>query len=95
MDIRGTTKLLNGIALIGQLGLSLLMPLLLCLGGCYLLVNHTGVGPWIYLAGFVLGLGGSFSTAYGVYRSVVRRQERHRGENAGRRRGEISVSRHL
>ena len=96
LDIRSATRILNGIALIGQLGLSLLMPLLLCLGGAWLLVTRTGVGAWVYIPAFVLGLGGSFSTAYGVYRSVIKRQEKHRLEgSAGRSGTEFNVNRHI
>ena len=52
--------------MLGQLGLSLLMPLLMCLGGCYLLVTRVGLGLWIYFPGFLFGLGASFMTlAYG------------------------------
>ena len=39
--------------MLGQLGLSLLMPLLMCLGGCYLLVTRVGLGLWIYFPGFL------------------------------------------
>ena len=52
------------LVMIGQLGLSLLMPLLLCLGACYLLTSKLGLG---------LGLGGSFMTAYKLWLSVNRK----------------------
>ena len=42
--------------MLGQLGLSLLMPLLLALGVCYLLVSRLGIGLWIYFPGFLFGL---------------------------------------
>ena len=88
------TRIMNGIALIGQLGLSLVMPLLICIAVCYLIIDRTGAGSWVYIPGFILGLGGSFSTALGVYRSVLKRSERG---GAGKKRSskEVSVSRHL
>ena len=61
------------LVMIGQLGLSLLMPLLLCLGACYLLTSRLGLGLWIYLPGFIFGLGGSFMTAYKLWLSVNRK----------------------
>lgn len=69
------------LVMIGQLGLSLLMPLLLCLGACYLLTSRLGLGLWIYLPGFIFGLGGSFMTAYKLWLSV-RRKAHEEGEAA-------------
>lgn len=88
------TKIMNGIALIGQLGLSLVMPLLICIAVCFLIIEKTGAGSWVYIPGFIMGLGGSFSTALGVYRSVQKRSER---DTSAKKRGnkEVSVSRHL
>ena len=48
--------------MVGQFGLSLLMPLLMCLGGCYLLISK-------------LGLGGGFMTAYKFWLAVNRREK--------------------
>ena len=65
--------------MLGQLGLSLMMPLLICLGICYLLTTKAGLGLWIYFPGFIFGLGGSFMTAYKMWQSVSAR-ERKKGE---------------
>lgn len=65
--------------MVGQFGLSLLMPLLMCLGGCYLLISKLGLGLWIYIPGFVFGLGGGFMTAYKFWLAVSRR-EKEKGE---------------
>lgn len=56
----------------GQLGLNLIMPLLLCLGGCWWLTTHMGVGLWIYLVGFFLGLGSGFTNAWQFYKVTIR-----------------------
>ena len=70
------------LTLLAQLGLSLAMPLLMCLGACYLLCTRLGVGLWVYLPGMILGLGASFMTAYKVYLSVTGREKKQkRGEN--------------
>ena len=34
--------------MLGQLGLSLVMPVLICMGACYLLTSRVGLGLWIY-----------------------------------------------
>ena len=62
--------------MLGQLGLSLMMPILICLGICYLLVTKAGLGLWIYIPGFNFGLGASFMTAYKVWLSVTAREKK-------------------
>lgn len=64
------------LTMLGQLGLSLAMPLLMCLAACYLLCTRLQAPLWVYLPGMVLGLGASFMTAYKVYLSVTRRQKK-------------------
>ena len=76
MQFKDLSKLIGQFAMVGQLGLSLLMPLLLCLFGCYLLCTKLSVGAWVYIPGFILGLGGSMTTAYKVYLSVIHREEK-------------------
>lgn len=76
MEIKHASKLIGQFAMVGQLGLSLLMPLLMCLLGCYLLTTRLMVGAWVYIPGFILGLGASMTTAYKVYLSVVHKEEK-------------------
>ncbi len=92
MQMREISKLLGQFAMVGQLGLSLLMPLLLCLLLCYLLVTKLSVGVWVYIPGFVLGLGGSMTTAYKVYLSVIHREEKKKKE---RDSGEVYFNKHV
>ena len=80
--MKDLNRISQRLVLIGQLGLSLLMPLLICLGACYLLVTRLGLGMWIYLPGFIFGLGGSFMTAYKFGLSVIRKAEEE-GEDGG------------
>lgn len=54
-----------------QLGLSLVMPLLLCILLCVYLTDRKNVGLWVYIPGFFFGLGGSGMTAYKFYLSEV------------------------
>ena len=59
--MKGLYKALEDIVWLTQLGLSMLLPLLLCLGGCWWAVNRWGWPEWVFLPGVFLGL------AAGVY----------------------------
>ncbi len=92
MEIRKASRLIGQFAMVGQLGLSLLMPLLMCLFACYLLVSRLSVGAWVYIPGFILGLGASMTTAYKVYLSVVHKEEK---KKLKRDPNEVYISKHL
>jgi len=70
------------LVMLGQLGLSLLMPLLIALGACYLLSTRLGVGLWVYFPGFIFGIGGSFMTAYKFWLSVKRKAEKENEDDS-------------
>lgn len=76
-------RITRNLALIGQLGLSLIMPLLITLGVCYYLISHFSLGLWLYIPGFILGLGASFMTAYKVYLSVMSKEQPRRHHDIG------------
>ncbi len=78
----------KNLALLTQLGLSLIMPLLLCLGGCYFLTSRLGIGGWIYIPGFFFGLGGSATTGYKFYKMIMK------DEKANDRKDRVSFNRH-
>ena len=82
--------ILRNIILVGQLGLSLIMPVLLCLALCYLLVTKLNAGICVYFAGFFFGLGASFMTAYKVYLSVTGSSRKEDEEDSG-----FSMNRHM
>ncbi len=92
MQIRKMSQLIGQFAMVGQLGLSLLMPLMLCLLACYLLCAKLSVGVWVYIPGFIFGLGGSMTTAYKVYLSVVHREEK---KKKARDPNEVCFNRHI
>ena len=92
MEIRSASKLIGQFAMVGQLGLSLLMPLLMCLFACYLINTRLGVGVWVYIPGFILGLGSSMMTAYKVYLSVVHKEEK---KKLKRDPNEVYFSKHI
>ncbi len=92
MEVRNVSKLIGQFAMVGQLGLSLLMPLLMCLFACYLLVSKLALPVWIYIPGFILGLGASMTTAYKVYLSVVQKEEK---KKIKRNPNEVYFSKHI
>lgn len=61
------SEIARNFTLVAQLGLTLLMPLLMCLGLCWFITTRFGVGGWVYILGFFFGLGGSFMSAYKFY----------------------------
>ena len=92
MEVRNVSKLIGQFAMVGQLGLSLLMPLLMCLFACYLLVSKLSLPVWIYIPGFILGRGASMTTAYKVYLSVVQKEEK---KKIKRNPNEVYFSKHI
>lgn len=71
-------EIIKHLSLLTQFGLSLVTPLLLCLGLCWWLCGRFGFGGWIFIPGFFFGLGGSGMVAYKLYLSVNGRQEKER-----------------
>ncbi len=68
-------KLMKNVVMIGQLGLTFIMPTLIMILLCSWLCSK-GLGVWIYIPGFVLGLGSSFLTAYKFYKSEIDKEEK-------------------
>ena len=61
---------LRQLTYLSQLGLSLVMPLLMCVLLCCWLTTNFDLGGWIFIPGFILGLGSSCMTAWKFYCSV-------------------------
>ena len=66
----------KNLTLLTQFGLSLVTPLLLCLGICWYLEHHLGLGTWVFIPGLILGLGGSGTFAWKTWRSVEKKHEK-------------------
>ena len=54
--MKGIYRVLEDIVWLTQLGLNMLLPLVLCLMGCWWAVNHWSWPLWVYLPGIGLGL---------------------------------------
>ena len=89
---RERLKMLNNLALVGQFGLSLMMPVIMCVFVCYFLCSKGIAGEWVYIPGFILGLGASFMTAYKFYIYAVNKQDG--GKKKVRRKG-VYFNRHI
>lgn len=68
--------IIKNVAFLGQLGLSLIMPVLLCIALCVFLSNRFNIGAWIYIPGFIFGFGASFMTAYKFYISETKKSKK-------------------
>jgi len=84
------SDMLKNLSLLTQFGLSLITPLLLCLGLCWWLYSRFGWGGWIFILGFFFGLGGSGMVAYKLYLSVQKKQSQ---EKTGKKE-KVSFNRH-
>ena len=54
--VKGLYKVLEDIVWLTQLGLNMLLPLVLCLTGCWWAVNRWNWPVWLYLPAIFLGL---------------------------------------
>lgn len=82
---------LKNISMLAQLGLSLITPLLVCLGICWYLDAKLGIGSWVYILGFFFGLGGSFTFAWKVYLMVMKGEDKKKNE----KKNKVYFNRHL
>ena len=82
------TDMLRNLTALTQFGLSLITPLLLCLGLCWWLSSRMGVGAWVYIPGFFFGMGGSAMVAYKLYLTVIKKDKKEKKKN------KISFNRH-
>ncbi len=78
-------QMMKDLCWVGQLGLSLIMPLLLCLLVCWWAVNRFQLPPWLFIVAVVLGLGGGGVTAREFYRMSMRRGKKDEPPTASNR----------
>ena len=75
-----------------QFGLSMIMPLLMCLFICWFLNTRLGLPGWVYVVGFFFGLGGSGMVAYKFYLFV---QKQDKKEEKKKSKSNISFNNHI
>ena len=55
-DLKGWYKALEDLVWLTQLGLNMLLPLVMCLGGAWWAVNNWSWPEWVFLPAILLGL---------------------------------------
>ncbi len=86
--MKSWAKIAKDLSLLTQFGLSLVIPLLICLLICQWLCAAFDLGEWVYLPGFILGLGSFGVTAYKLYLSQTRPKKRETNNK-------VSFNRHM
>lgn len=76
MDLKGIKEISRSLPLIAQMGISVVVPIVLCLIICYWLTDRFGAGSWVYIPGFVFGLGSAFMSVYKVYLSEKKKNDK-------------------
>jgi len=82
-------KIYKDLLMLSQLSLSFITPILLCLALSWWLSSY--VGLWVYIPGFLLGLGSAFMVAYKFYLSVMRKEEKEKDS----KKKKASYNKHL
>ncbi len=62
----------RGLFLLTQLGISVMVPPVLCLLGANWLVRRFGVGLWIYIPALILGIGSAYTSAKRLVTPLLR-----------------------
>lgn len=88
-------KVLTNLVYVGQLGLDLIMPSLLCLGAAWYLDSHFGWGIWVYFVGLGLGLGAGGVTFNKFYHRVVMKGVKKPDSDKPDKPKRVSFSRHV
>ena len=75
--------------MLGQLGLNIIIPIILCVLACWFLTNNLGVGEWVFIPGLILGIGGAFMSGYKFYLSETKKSKKDDGKK------KVSFNKHL
>ena len=73
-------KVMTDIVYVGQLGLDMVVPVILCLGVSYYLHKYLHVGAWVFVPGLILGLGGGAMSFKRFYYRIVMKGTRRRNK---------------
>lgn len=69
-------KALRYLAWMTQLGLSIAMPLVLCIVGSCWLQDRFDLGKWVVAVGVFLGIGGAASSLWSIFKQMQREGDR-------------------
>lgn len=80
---KGWYKALEDLVWLTQLGLNLLLPLVLCLGGCWWAVNHWSWPMWAYVPAIVLGLAAGGQNFWVFAKEHLKRAKKEKPRRVG------------
>ena len=87
-EMKGWMDIVKNLTLLTQFSFTLVTPLLMCLGVCWLLCVKAGLGGWIFIPGFFFGMGGSGMVAWKLYVSGTTKAKK------AEKKSHISFNRH-
>ena len=70
--------IIQSIMYLSQLGLSIITPILLLIGGAIALNKYLNVGTWIFIVAIFLGLGGSVSVFFSFMKHAKRLSDKQK-----------------
>ena len=78
----GWFSALQSLSYLTQVGLSVAAPIVLCILGAWWLNDRCGVGEWVFLPAFVLGIGGGVASFVKFAQYFARKNKnKHNNEN--------------
>ena len=80
---KGWYKALEDLVWLTQLGLNLLLPPVLCLGGCWWAVNHWSWPMWAYVPAIVLGLAAGGQNFWVFAKEHLKRAKKEKPRRVG------------
>lgn len=82
-SVKGIYKTLEDLIWLTQLGLNLLLPLVMCLGGSWWAVNHWGWPMWVYVPAILLGLAAGAQNFWQFAKEHLKRAEKDNPRRIG------------
>ena len=83
--MKGFYHVLEDLVWLTQLGLTMLLPLVMCLGGCWWAVEHWGWPQWCFLPAVLLGLASGAQNFWVFARARLKKAERDSRDDARRK----------
>lgn len=81
--MKNLNKILEDLIWLTQLGLTMLLPLVMCLGACWWAVNRWGWPMWLYLPAILVGLAAGAQNFWSFAKMRLQRAEREKNERVG------------
>ena len=74
--MKNFSYILKNISMLGQLGLNIIIPIILCGLACWFLTDKCGVGEWVFIPGLILGIGAAFMSGYKFYLAETKKAKK-------------------